>query len=207
MERYYTKNTKLPDNFSIDDLSEDQKKAFMEFRSGRNVFITGSAGTGKTYLIKKIREYCNKVRLQHGVTAMTGCAAYLINGNTLHSWGGIGLGKGEVDTIVKKIKKIPFLKKRWKYTRVLLIDEVSMLDMELFDKLDKIAQLVRGNSRPWGGIQLCLFGDMCQLPPCNNKFCFESERWDATIKNIIVLNEIKRQDNRIFCLDAIFALI
>ena len=185
MEQYFKKDRKLPNNFSIDDLTDDQKVAFNTFLTGDNIFITGPAGTGKTYLIQKIQEYCKLTHIDIGVTAMTGCAAYLIHGNTLHSWSGIGLGKSPVSNIVQKIRKRPYLRTRWRNVRVLIIDEISMLDKDLFEKIDNIAQNVRNNMLPWGGIQLCFFGDMCQLPPCNNKFIFESERWNSIIKNII----------------------
>jgi ATP-dependent DNA helicase PIF1 len=101
---------------------------------------------------------------------MTGAAAYLIHGKTVHSWSGIGLGKGSFSNIVKKICKTRrHIRERWKSVRVLIIDEISMMDCDLFDKLDEVAQTIRSNYLPWGGIQLCLFGDMCQLPPCVDK--------------------------------------
>ena len=198
MEKYFKKERSIPSNFNIDDLTECQKIAFNNFLIGDNIFITGPAGTGKTYLIKKLKEYCDFSHIDVAVTAMTGCAAYLIHGNTLHSWSGIGLGKSPISSIVKKIRTRPYLRTRWKNVKVLIIDEISMLDKELFEKLDDIAQNIRGNMLPWGGIQLCFFGDMCQLPPCNNKFIFESERWNSIIKNIVQLNEIKRQENKEF---------
>ena len=198
MERYFKKSTTLPDNFDLDDLTEGQKIAFQKFQSGDNLFITGPAGTGKTYLIQKIKEYCDLVHLNVGITAMTGCAAYLIHGNTLHSWAGIGLGKAPIANIVKKIRTRPYLRTRWKNVKVLIIDEISMLDMALFEKLDDIARNVRNTFLPWGGIQLCFLGDMCQLPPCSNKFAFESERWKSTINEVVQLTEIKRQENKVF---------
>ena len=129
MERYFKKVSTLPNNFDLDDLTEGQKIAFQKFQSGDNLFITGPAGTGKTYLIQKIKEYCDLVHLNVGITAMTGCAAYLIHGITLHSWAGIGLGKGPIANIVKKIRTRPYLRTRWKNVKVLVIDEISMLDM------------------------------------------------------------------------------
>jgi len=163
----YNSNQKKDPGISIDELTEGQSVAFQAFLKGNNVFITGPAGTGKTYLINKIKEYCGKNSVNVGITAMTGAAAYLIHGKTVHSWGGIGLGNGSVSNIVKKICKTRrHIRERWKSVRVLIIDEISMMDSDLFDKLNEVAQQIRNIYLPWGGIQLCLFGDMCQLPPC-----------------------------------------
>lgn len=205
MYRYWKRKINVPKNLTIDELTTDQRNAFNTFLKGENVFITGPGGVGKTYLINKIRTCCEENNIMVGITAMTGCAAYIIHGNTLHSWLGIGLGTSPIVSIVKTIKKFPITRKRWENVRVLVIDEVSMLTMELFDKLDKIARIIRNNKVPWGGIQLCLFGDMCQLPPINGQFVFESKHWKSTITHVIQLRENKRQTNPTFirCLNEI----
>ena len=193
MNRYRKRKINVPTNLGLDELTEDQRIAFDTFTHGSSLFITGPGGVGKTYLINKIKKCCEANNIMIGITAMTGCAAYIIQGNTLHSWLGIGLGKSPISAIVKKIRTRPYLRNRWKNVRILVIDEVSMLDMELFDKLDQIARLVRNYHVPWGGIQLCLFGDMCQLPPISGQFVFESENWESTIKHVVQLRETKRQ--------------
>jgi ATP-dependent DNA helicase PIF1 len=103
---------------------------------------------------------------------------------TLHSWAGIGLGKKTVEEIVNKIRYKPGSLKNWRNTDLLIIDEISMMTGDLFDKLNKIAKIIRKNKKPFGGIQIVLCGDFCQLPPVitnnkeiKNKFAFECESW------------------------------
>ena len=183
----------------IYQLTEGQKKAYRHFRNGHNIFVTGPAGTGKTFLINEFKKHCYSEKKRVGITALTGCAAYIIHGNTLHSWAGVGLGEDIVPNLVKKIKKNRFSSINWKYSKILIIDEISMMSKELFDKLEEIARIIRKNNKMWGGLQVCAFGDMCQLPPCNAKFCFESEKWNDTFAQVVTLNTIKRQNNTEFC--------
>ena len=129
-----------------------------------------------------------------GITSTTGISALLFGGTTLHSFTGIGLGTSSVESIVKKIYTRPQLRKRWVDLEVLIIDEISMLSPQLFDKLENIARRVRRNEEPFGGIQLILSGDFCQLPCINSDdFCFESKSWEKCIENTIYLTEIMRQ--------------
>jgi len=134
-----------------------------------------------------------------GVTSTTGASAVLINGTTIYSYLGIQLGTLPVEMMCSNINKRRFLKSRWMKLEVLVIDEISMLDSVLFDKLEHLARLVRNSSRPFGGIKLILTGDFCQLSPIGStkKFCFEAESWDKCItkKNIVYLTEILRQTN------------
>lgn len=90
------------------------------------------------------------------VTAMTGCAAILLNckATTLHSWAGIGLGNGTIETLVNKIKKNSFARALWRNTHILVVDEVSMLSFKLFNILNTIGKVLRKNPAPFGGIQL-----------------------------------------------------
>jgi len=173
-----------------------------------NVFLTGPAGSGKTYLIKAIVRHCNKINKRIAVTAMTGSAAYLINGRTLHSWAGIKLGKEPKEELLEKVYKSYRSRVNWKYVDILIIDEVSMLTQTLFEKLDYIAKSIRKNNSPFGGIQVILSGDFCQLPPIEeiedkNKelikdFCFKSKIWNKLIKYNLCLKSIYRQDDTEF---------
>ena len=121
---------------------------------------------------------------------------------TLHSWAGIGLGKDEVAELVWKIQRNGRAKKHWKQTDLLIIDEISMLTLDLLDKLDDIGKRMRRSSAPFGGIQLLLVGDFCQLPPVMKdaglQFAFESRRWSTIVQATIELKEIHRQKDPVF---------
>lgn len=170
------------------ELSKEQKIAFNKYIQGHNIFITGPGGSGKSLLIKKIYEDAHLKGKNIQVCALTGCAAVLLNckAKTLHSWAGIGLGNGTLEELILKIKKNKFAKAIWKNIDILVIDEVSMLSLKLFRILNEIGKNIRGNKKPFGGIQLVLCGDFYQLPPVGNKddietqqFCFECEAWNT----------------------------
>lgn len=173
---------------------------------GQSVFFTGPAGTGKSVLMRAIISELKKKYAREpervAVTASTGLAACNIGGMTLHSFAGIGLGKEDVMTLVKKIRRNQKAKNRWLKTKVLIIDEISMVDGELFDKLSQIGRTIRNNGRPWGGIQLVITGDFFQLPPVPDngpnkqrdvKFAFDAATWNMSIDHTIGLTEVFRQ--------------
>ena len=191
------------------ELSKEQQIAFDKYVQGQNIFITGPGGSGKSALIKLINEDAYKIFKSICVTALTGCAAVLLNckAKTLHSWAGIGLGNGTIEQLVTKIKKNKFSKALWKSTDILVVDEVSMLSLKLFDVLNAIGKAVRNNSRPFGGIQLVFSGDFFQLPPVGDKeepdthrFCFESDDWNTVFQPHcqIQLVKIFRQTDEIY---------
>jgi ATP-dependent DNA helicase PIF1 len=170
------------------ELSKEQQIAFDKYVQGKNIFITGPGGSGKSALIKKIWTHALSRFKNIHVSALTGCAAVLLNckATTLHSWAGIGLGNGSVESNIQKITKNRFKKKIWKETHILIVDEVSMLSLKLFDLLNQIGQSVRKNKKPFGGIQIIFSGDFYQLPPVGDKddldtsrFCFESDNWNS----------------------------
>jgi len=191
------------------ELSKEQQIAFDKYVGGNNIFITGPGGTGKSALIKMIYKHAlNKFKDIH-VTALTGCAAVLLNckAKTIHSWAGIGLGNGTVEQLVTKIKKNKFSKALWKETDILVVDEVSMLSLKLFNVLNEIGKAIRGNLKPFGGIQLIFSGDFFQLPPVGDylepdtqRFCFESDDWNSVFHRDcqIQLVKIFRQTDDIY---------
>ena len=168
----------------------------------KSVFFTGSAGTGKSVLlreiIKALRAKYTKELDRVAVTASTGLAACNVGGVTLHSFAGIGLGKEAVPELVKKVKRNQKAKNRWLRTKVLIVDEISMVDGDLFDKLEAIARAIRNNGRPFGGIQLIITGDFFQLPPVPDsgrisKFSFDASTWNTSIEHTIGLTQVFRQ--------------
>lgn len=196
--------TQVPTTF----LSEEQRgilKAVVD--EGKSVFFTGSAGTGKSVLMKqiitKLRDKYVREPDRVAVTASTGLAACHIEGVTLHSFAGAGLAKEPAPELVKKIKRNAKTKSRWQRTKVLIIDEISMVDGDLYDKLEHIARAIRNNGRPFGGIQLVITGDFFQLPPVPDKgkaakFAFDAATWNTTIEHTILLNHIFRQKDPTF---------
>jgi len=191
------------------ELSKEQQIAFDKYVQGHNIFITGPGGSGKSALIRLINDHAYKKFKGIYVTAMTGCAAVLLNckAKTLHSWAGIGLGNGTIEQLVTKIKKNKFAKALWKSTDILVVDEVSMLSLKLFNVLNAIGKAVRNNPNPFGGIQLVFSGDFFQLPPVGDKdetdtqrFCFESEDWNTVFRPHCQIQLIKifRQTDEIY---------
>lgn len=178
-------------------LNPKQDHAFQLIKSGKSIFLTGAGGCGKTFLIKYIKDQITDRTLY--VTALTGTASILLGGTTIHSWSGIADAKKSKEVIINQI--LTYNKDalaRWRETDLLVIDEISMMSCEVFNKLNYIAMKIRNNDKFFGGIQLMLSGDFCQLPPADSgKFCFESETWKANFdqSNIIYLTEIFRQDN------------
>lgn len=191
------------------ELSKEQQNAFDKYVQGQNIFITGPGGAGKSALIKMIYQHAYSHFKNIHVTALTGCAAVLLNcrAKTLHSWAGIGLGNETIENLIIKIKKNKFTKTLWRETEILVVDEVSMLSLKLFDTLNEIGKKIKGNSRPFGGIQLIFSGDFFQLPPVGNredsdtqKFCFESSEWNNVFQPDcqIQLKKIFRQTDDVY---------
>lgn len=190
------------------ELSLEQQIAFDKYIQGENIFITGPGGSGKSELIKKIYEHASRNFKSIQVTALTGCASLLLNckAKTIHSWSGIGLGNGSVEEILRKVKINKYASNVWKNTDVLVVDEVSMLSLKLFDTLNIIGKKIRGdNNKAFGGIQLVFSGDFFQLPPVGDKddidsqrFCFESLQWNHVFPNQIQLKKIFRQKDELY---------
>jgi ATP-dependent DNA helicase PIF1 len=188
-------------------LSEEQQRVFdLVVTQGESIFFTGAAGTGKSVLLKKIvrslaTKYLGAGKCV-GVTVSTGLAAQNIGGTTLHRFTGIGLGQAPTQKFIHDILNSKPKLRRWMDVQVLIVDEISMIDCVLFDKLDEIARAVREKEKdlPFGGIQLVLSGDFFQLPPVRKgvddgspKFCFESKAWNGAIRHTINLTQIYRQ--------------
>ena len=155
-------------------MNPEQQRALDDVLAGRNVFITGGAGVGKSFLVNEIVSSAKK---HIGVCAMTGSAALLINGTTLHSYLGIGLAKDPAEKLAGSVRKYKPVVDRILSTDTLLIDEVSMMSAELFEKVNTFLQLVRRTRKLFGGLQLVMVGDPFQLCPVDGPYCFTSPVW------------------------------
>ena len=175
-------------------LNEEQNNALKCVMDGHSILLTGSAGTGKSYTIKYIIEYLNNANKKYAITASTGTAAVIIGGQTLHSFLGLGLGTGSVKEILNNI-----LKNKKKYESilnldVLIIDEISMIDKELFEKISIILSIIKSNDKFFGNIQLILVGDFCQLAPVKGKYCFLADIWNKMNIKIVLLEKLIRHN-------------
>lgn len=184
--------------FSV--LNDDQKKFFDYFFNRRNVFLTGSAGVGKSFVINSLLDFTAKENLLISRVASTGIAALQIGGQTLHSWAGMGLADEDIKNLIKTVARNKKAVSRIMYARVLFLDEVSMIKSDLLDKFDMIMKYFRNNNEPFGGIQLITCGDFCQLPPVfrgseNESFAFESRSWREANFKMVHLQKIMRQDS------------
>ena len=183
-------------------MNKEQQEFIRHAYAGQNIFLTGAGGTGKSYIIQHLVDKYKAINKSYGLTSMTGCAALLLGrATTLHSWAGVGLGKESVDKLIQTINGSRRAKKRWLSTDVLIVDEVSMMDVDLFEKLDGIGRGIRKNPKPFGGIQLIFAGDFFQLPPVNKgvaKFIFESDLWSKIGFKIVELTEVIRQKDPAF---------
>lgn len=156
-------------------LSAEQANVLELVKRGDSVFFTGSAGTGKSYLLKRIISMLPPETTFP--TASTGAAACHIGGTTLHAFAGIGIGSGTLEHCIQMASQ-EHRAAQWRKCRCLVIDEISMIDAEYFDKLEAVARRVRNNRKPFGGIQLVLCGDFLQLPPVTKdgekkQYCFQ----------------------------------
>jgi len=175
-------------------LTDEQLHVFECVKGGQNIYLRGAAGTGKSYTIRCLKEWAYENNINIGITAMTGCAALLIDGSTLHSFLGIGLADKTAEELAHFTKtKRKNLIKTMKEVRYLVIDEVSMLDKRLFEKISEYLSIIRGNANPFGNIKLILCGDFCQLPPVNGSYCFTSDLWKELHLEECVLTKSFRQ--------------
>lgn len=140
-----------------------QTEALAILNAGANVFLTGAPGAGKTYVLNEFIRQARADGASVAVTASTGIASTHINGQTIHSWSGVGVATALSASLLKLIKSRR--KRKIQTTDILVIDEVSMLHAWLFDMVDQVCREVRRDPRPFGGIQVVLSGDFFQLPP------------------------------------------
>ena len=185
-------------NKLIIKMNERQLEALSIIKRGYNLFLTGSAGTGKSFTVKAIIDYLKGIDKEVAITALTGCAAVLINGQTIHSYLYLGISRN-FEEIYKNICKFKTSLNKIKNLDVIIIDEISMMDEELFELISKILMKIKNNDLPFGGIQVILIGDFYQLPPINGDYCFMSPLWEQLFFKSVILTELIRQkdDNKL----------
>lgn len=171
-----------------------QKQALDVLKAGKNVYLTGAAGSGKTHVLNEYISYIKERGVPIAVTASTGIAATHLGGVTLHSWSGVGvrdtLSGGELEALEQK----EYLWKRFEKTKILVIDEVSMLSPRLFDTVERVCRAMKRNDKPFGGMQIVLAGDFFQLPPITRgsaaaEFIHVSDAWKSSDIRVCYLEE------------------
>ena len=178
------------------------------------MFFTGSAGVGKSWLLAHIvkllkKRYGADFGRRVAVTAATGIASTHINGTTLHAQSGVGVPQRMQD--FAKIHATDTAKK-WRELETLIVDEISMVSAEFWTSLERVVRDVRGSDQPFGGVQLVLSGDFCQLPPVsqrgggnlppdaflNRGYAFQSPVWNRSNITEVLLTKVFRQSDEEF---------
>lgn len=179
-----------------------QDEAFNLMKMGKNIFLTGAPGSGKTYLLNKYINYLKSCNVKIAVTASTGIAATHLQGVTIHSWSGIGVKDSMSEEDLEKLLTARSIKRNYKDTTTLIIDEISMLHKHQLDMIDTIARYILESDKPFGGLQVILCGDFFQLPPVSSfpltneaQFAFEADAWKNGDFSVCYLQEQHRQGN------------
>jgi len=169
-------------------------------QQGRNIFLTGPGGVGKSFYINKLKE---ELKDDIVLTSTTGVSSYNLKSMTIHSFTGIGIFKvgDKVEAIIKKMKKFKTYepaKTRVRKYSILVIDEVSMLGKGFLEMINQVLQILRGNDRIFGGYQIIFTGDFMQLPPVNDEYCFKSPVWKDLNFNVIHLTKLYRFNDDVY---------
>ena len=181
-----------------------QNEALDILFTGQNVFLTGAAGSGKTYVLNSYIKYLKENHVPVAVTASTGIAATHMDGRTVHSWSGIALRKTLTAKELRELYFNDFTRERITGARVLIIDEISMLEDKILSLLDTVCRSVRQKPGPFGGLQVVLCGDFFQLPPVGTRgepsarYAFHSESWINSNLKVCYLEKQYRQEDPVF---------
>lgn len=174
--------TKKQDDADI-ILSKEQSLALDLCKSGENIFLTGGAGSGKSFVIREFMKELDPKQMP--ILASTGAAAVLLGGRTFHSFFGLGIMEGGVQATLNRAFADQRLMKRLKQVEGVIIDEISMISGEALRAAELIAQRAKDSSLPWGGLRIIAVGDFGQLPPVTKNsqkrdWCFLDEVWQRS---------------------------
>lgn len=180
-----------------------QDRALEILQTGANVFLTGEPGAGKSHTIGRFIQWLDKQGKEYAITASTGIAASHIDGKTIHSWSGLGIRRGLNKEQLEGVGRNMWVVQKIKPVKVLVIDEISMLDAVVVNDISNILQVVHNNKKPFGGIQVVFVGDFFQLPPVvkgneERRFAFEAESWILANPQVCYLTEQHRQSDAVF---------
>lgn len=182
-------------------LSTEQRHALEMCESGENVFLTGGAGSGKSYLIRELMKDKDPKRLP--ILASTGAAAVLLGGRTFHSFFGLGIMEGGTQATLQRVLQDRRALKRVREVEGVVIDEISMIPGDALMVAEALAREARGSSLPWGGLRVIAVGDFGQLPPVTRQgqkrdWCFQNEVWARSGFQVCELKLNQRIQNREF---------
>lgn len=178
-----------------------QKEALDILKTGRSVFLTGAAGSGKTYVLREYIEYLKELGADAGITASTGIAATHMGGVTIHSWSGVGIRDSLSKSDIAEIAEKKHVRSKIKNASILIIDEISMLHHFRLDLIDKIIKEIKNSNEAFGGMQVVFCGDFFQLPPVRRAeepevyFAFHSKAWQELNLKVCYLSEQHRQSD------------
>jgi ATP-dependent DNA helicase PIF1 len=165
-----------------DHLSDDQQRAFEMLESGENVFLTGGAGSGKSYLVRCFREQVNPKTFP--LLASTGAAAVIIGGRTFHSFFGLGIMDGGEAATLARVQNDQRAMKRISQVDGIIIDEISMIPSSALRVAEEVSRIARNSELPWGGMRVIAVGDFAQLPPVTKsgprEWCFQDSVWEKS---------------------------
>jgi ATP-dependent exoDNAse (exonuclease V) alpha subunit len=187
-----------------------QSTALKILKTGQNVFLTGSAGTGKTHILNEFVLYLKSRKIIPTIVAPTGIAASHLNGQTIHSYFSLGIRDSIDEDFISNLLDKKYLQTRFKKLKILIIDEISMVSPNVFSSIDKILRAFKQSDEPFAGIQVILSGDFFQLPPISRntdgkRFAWQSPSWkDLDLQTCYLEKKFRQDDNQlIFVLDEI----
>lgn len=178
-----------------------QSEALAILKMGHNAFLTGAAGSGKTYVLNEYINWLKARDVEVGITASTGIAATHIGGQTIHAWSGLGVRDKLSAYDLEDLESKSYLWKRLDRTKVLVIDEISMLHHYRLDLIEQVLRSFKRNDEPFGGLQIILCGDFFQLPPVSrlgerpSRFAYEAKTWPSLELKVCYLEEQHRQQD------------